>query len=228
MQRTRRHLEVVVGTQVDYVLPEGKVAIPLASQVIVPGLRRLLDLRPDNCVGVLFVNNVFTEHEYAKSVYARELPPHCLVPGLDDYEAVGVQNVFSSFLLTPRGVPVARGYKKAPMWEKDMWGNHMKINCLRGAASTAETLPQFIGGMEERGLSNVVIWGMDTELEVLPAVDGFLVAGYKVKLIFDLCRAYVANNLGAVTSKFSAAITAGQLEVVKYGDELQQAKRKPL
>jgi hypothetical protein len=229
MKRTHKHLEVVVCTQVDYLLPEGKAAVPQGHQIIVPGFRRLLDLRPESCAGVLFVNNFFTETEYKQSDYAKEHQPHCLVAGLDDYEPVGVQNVYSRYLLMPRGIPVFRGYKKTrSMWDLDMWENRMKVDLVRGSAATVETLPQFMGGMEDEGLSNVVIWGLDTDLEVAPAVDGFLVAGYKVKVLLDLCRTYVAHNTSHLYSKFSAAIAAGQLEIVKYGDELQAAKRKPL
>lgn len=229
MKRTHKHLEVVVGMQVDYLLPEGKAAVPQGYQIIVPGFRRLMDLRSDNCAGVLFVNNYFTESEYPKSEYAKEHQPHCLVAGLDDYEPVGVQNVYSRYLLTPRGIPVFRGYKKTrSMWERDMWENHMKVDTLRAAAAHVETLPQFMGSLEDEGLSNVTVWGLDTELEVAPAVDGFLVAGYKVKVLFDLCRTYVAHNTSFLNSKFSAAIAAGQLEITKYGDELQASKRKPL
>lgn len=229
MKRTHKHLEVVIGAQVDYLLPEGKAAVPQGHQIIVPGFRRLMDLSPDNCLGVLFVNNYFTENEYGKSDYAKEFPPHCLVAGLDDYEPVGVQNIFNRYLLAPRGVPVFRGYKKTrSMWERDMWDNPMKVDNMRGAASIVETLPQFMGGLEEEGLSNVVIWGLDTELEVAPAVDGFLVSRFKVKVLFDLCRTYVVHNTSFLNSKFSTAIAAGQLEIGKYGDELQAAKRKPL
>lgn len=229
MKRTHKHLEVVVGTQVDYLLPEGKAAVPQGYQIIVPGLRRLMDLRPESCAGVLFVNNYFTEAEYKQSEYAQEHQPHCLIPGLDDYEAVGVQNVFSRFLLMPRGIPCFRGYKKTrSMWERDMWENPMKVDATRGSAATAETLPQFIGSMEDEGVSNVVVWGLDTELEVAPSVDGFLVGGFKVRIMFDLCRSYAEHNIGFLNTKFSSAITAGQLEIVKYGDELQLAKRKPL
>lgn len=231
MKHTHRHLEVVIGSQVDYILPEGKAAVPQASQIIVPGLRRLMDLRPDNCLGVLFANNGFTEHEYTKSDYATELPPHCLIPDLGEYEDPGVQNVFSSFLLTPRGLSVFRGYKKMrDMWKQDMWENHMKVNASRnGGAATAETLPQFMGGMEEEGLANVTVWGVDLETDVIPAVDGFLVFGYKVKVMIDLCRARVQTNAtAALNAKFSNAIAAGQLEIAKYGDELEATKRKPL
>jgi nicotinamidase/pyrazinamidase len=229
MKRTHRHLEVVVGTQVDYILPEGKAACPQASTIVVPGLRRLMDLGPDNCIGVLFVNNYFTAEEYKKSDYVDEFPPHCLIPGLDDYEAPGVQNVFSSFLLSPRGVPVFRGYKKQrDMWGRDMWENHMRISSNRGSAQTAETLPQFMGGLEDHGVSNVTIWGADAEVEVAKAIDGFLVFGYKVCVMWDLCRSRTATNTNVLHTKFSAAIGAGQLEIVKYGDQLQAAKRKPL
>jgi nicotinamidase/pyrazinamidase len=232
MKHTHRHLEVVVGAQVDYVLPEGKAAIPQASQIIVPGMRRLMDLRADNCLGVLFVNNCFTEEEYAKSDYAKEQPPHCLIPGLADYEEPGVQNVFSSFMLTPRGVSVFRGYKKMrDMWARDMWDHHMKVHASRnGSASTADTLPQFVGTMEDLGLSNVTIWGVDTELDLIPAVDGFLVFGYKVRILLDLCRSYTTTTSSSspLNSKFNAAIASGQLEIAKYADLLQAEKRKPL
>lgn len=228
MKRTHKHLEVVVGTQVDYLLPEGKAAVPQGHQIIVPGLRRLMDLQPESCAGVLFVNNYFTETEYKQSAYAKEHPPHCLVPGLDDYEAVGVQNVFSRYLLMPRGVPCFRGYKKThSMWERDMWENPMKVDATRGSAATAETLPQFIGSLND-GVSNVVIWGLDTELEVAPAIDGFLVNGFKVCVLFDLCRTYTEHSTSFLNSKFSQAMAAGQLEISKYADILQHAKRKPL
>lgn len=229
MKRTHKHLEVVIGAQVDYLLPEGKAAVPQGHQIIVPGTRRLMDLMSDSCAAVLFVNNAFTEDEYAKSDYSKEFRPHCLIAGLSDYEEPGVQNIFNDCLLTPRGVPVFRGYKKTKsIWDRDMWDNAIKINGQRGSAAVAETMPQFMGVLEEQGVSNIVLWGVDTETDLVPAIDGFLTLGFRVKVLVDLCHSRVHHSVSYLTNKFSNATAAHQLEVHKYADELQASKRKPL
>jgi nicotinamidase/pyrazinamidase len=217
MKRTHKTLDVVVNTQVDYMLPEGKVYIKNAENLIVPGIQWMLTRTDLNSAGVLFVNNHFSEDEYAESEYAVEFPPHCLLAGLDDYEPVGTQNVFSQRLLVTRGVPVFNLQKKTKsMWGKIEGHNTPSVHLNRGGASTAMTLEYFMNAYitDDLGVSNVNIWGVDVEFEVAQAMAGFLKRGFRVTLHAGLCHlrgsAHAAQK--KLASDFRMELESGQLQ----------------
>lgn len=187
---SRKALDVVIDTQIDYLLPsQASTYVPGAEAIIVPGLEWLCTRTESNSVGVLFTGNKFTESEYAESKMAQELPPHCLVGALGDYDPVGVQNVFSQRIMVSRGVPTFHLYKKTrSMWDVDADDNQATVHTFHGSAATAYNLQQFMHTTEILPVSLVNIWGVASDGAVRDAIVGFLLRGFKVNVVTNLCR----------------------------------------
>lgn len=210
-----RTLDVVVDMQLDYVLPSREATrVPRAQRLVVPGLEWLCRRTPENSFGVLFTENKFTADEYAESTISLELPPHCLVGALGDYDPVGVQNAFNQRLLSSRGIPVYHLHKKTQnMWDIDADDNQATVHAFQGSTATAYFLSEFIGKLvqDEGKVDKVNIWGVASDVAVRDAITGFLIRKFKVNVVTNLCaeRTYDIEDL--CNDLFASQIGAGQL-----------------
>jgi nicotinamidase/pyrazinamidase len=216
-RRNPKALDVVIDTQIDYMLPSRPAHIRSAEDIIVPGLEWLCERNEDNCAGVLFTANKFTPAEYHKTLYAREFPPHCLTGDLGSYDPVGLQNVFSQRLLVSRGVPTFHLYKKVhSMWDVDLDGFPANVHAYYGGVQTSFSLAEFVGkNLDETGVNNVNIWGTDTSGALKDAITGFLLRKFKVRVYLNLCAARVGIKSMILQDLFLEEIKNGQLELMR-------------
>jgi nicotinamidase-related amidase len=208
-----RTLDVVVDTQLDYVLPSRKTHVPRAQRLLVPGLEWLCTRTPENSFGVLFTENKFTPDEYKESDLSPELPPHCLIGSLGDYDPVGVQNAFNQRLLSSRGVPVYHLHKKMRnMWDIDADDNQATVHSFQGSTANAYFLSEFITkNVAEAGVKRVNIWGVSSDDAVLHAITGFLLRKFKVNVVSNLCASVSTDIEDLCMDMFTPQIAEGQL-----------------
>lgn len=210
---SKKSLEVLVDTQVDYLLPSRPTYIDGGHRIIVPGFERLCALMPETSHGVLFTGNKFTVDQYAESRLSQEFPPHCLVGALGDYDPVGVQNIFNQRLLVSRGIPTYHLHKQEQdMWDLDSYDMHATVHAYQGSNATAYTLPEFIGKyVLDAGISHINIWGVSADAAVREAITGFLARKFKVNVITNLCKSRGADIEDVLEDLFAEEMASGML-----------------
>lgn len=208
-----RSLDVIVDTQIDYMLPGRPTSVLSAQNLIAPGIEWICSRTPKNSFGVLFTGNKFTESEYEDSELRKEWPAHCLVGGLGDYDPVGVQNVFSQRLCVSRGVPTFHLYKKRQdMWKRDTDGMQANVHAFQGSVATSYSLPEFIGAkVKESGVVLINIWGVATDGALADAVAGFLEQNFRVNVVTNLCKGRHVDNEDFLKTTFKKELASEQL-----------------
>jgi nicotinamidase/pyrazinamidase len=168
-------LIVVVDTQYDFMLPDGALYVPEAEQIIVPGIRFLKALRPEETQAVLFTFDTHDPEVYAVSEEARQFPPHC-VRG-----SQGWANVFNPALVHP-AIPVHTLEKGV----FDMWAEaESHVSPAQGGARQARD--QFFAAFGPERVEAVVI-GVAADYCVKWAVDGLATRGYRISVPGELTR----------------------------------------
>ena len=172
---------VVVDTQYDFVMPNGKLYVKGAEQIIVPGIEFLANLNPQAYEGVLFTFDTHTPKVYTGSPESELFPIHC-VSGTP-----GWQNVFNKDIIH-RDIKVW-GLEKGVfnMWEEpneelfhEAWMGDAESHKLVNRDVFFESLPKTSTLIE--------VFGVASDYCVKQAVDGFVERGFAVAVIDQLCQ----------------------------------------
>ena len=186
-----------VDTQADFMLPEGKLYVPGAEQII-PTLARLTNWAAQHQVLVIASADAHQPGDEEFSLY----PPHCLAgtPG---------QKKILETLLTPQftipnrhgaALPDAKRYLQIVLekQEFDVFSN----------PNTDSLLAQL-------GKPEIVLYGVVTEICVSAAARGLFDRGYRVTVVEDAIRHLDAGKGRAFLEEFrrrdGRIVTAGQL-----------------
>ena len=192
-----------VDTQVDFMLPHGKLYVPGAERII-PNLKRLVDVAREG--RVLLVADVDAhvpdEEEF------KDFPPHC-VQGTPGQKKIP-ETLMPNPLIIPNAwhvrLPDQFAAGQQVIIEKrtlDVFTNPSTEAVLdRVVRSTAPEKPEFI------------VFGVATEYCVLCVVSGLLDRGHSVSIVTDAIEALNATagqqTLGQLRSRGARLITAEQ------------------
>lgn len=157
-----------VDTQVDFMLPGGKLYVPGAEKLI-PNLKRLMEAARQQRV---FVVSSADSHGLDDEEF-RQYPPHCLA-GTHGQEKVPETLLEQRFTIPnqPTPLPAQLTDYKQVIIEKEKFDVFTNPN--------VETL------LEQLGLEHeFVVFGVTTEICVAYAVRGLLDRGYAVRLVRD-------------------------------------------
>lgn len=160
--------DIVVDTQNDFMLPNGKLYVPNAEKIIEDYRNYLLNLDPSNSVGVLFLFDTHNEN-YKDTDEAKQFPEHCI------RNTSGWNNVFQD-IFSEIKVPVYTLEKGV----FDMWfENNLSVN---GPSGFSEDREAFFENLKEK-VDEVVVGGVVTEVCVKDAISGLLKRGFKTRVI---------------------------------------------
>lgn len=182
---------VVVDTQYDFMMPDGKLPVPRAEEIIVPGIKFLGNLDWHEYAAVLFTYDSHNQYNYERSEEAKLFPIHC------ELGTLGWENVFNAGLIDHR----------IGVWtlEKDvfnMWENEdVRISdafSIRQSFDRAEWFNQ----MKGIGVTQVEVMGVAADFCVKWAVDGLLEHGFEVTLIPELTRGIERSSVSVVLEDF--------------------------
>jgi nicotinamidase/pyrazinamidase len=174
---------VVIDTQYDFVMPDGALYVGTAEEIIVPGIKFLANLNPDEYTGALFTYDTHTPKVYEGSSESEMFPIHCVK------KTPGWANVFNDCLVH-KNIPVFRLEKGVfNMWEED------GLKLERFDRSTSIVRPvidlfirdEFFDHMNPNEVT-IEVFGVASDFCVKWAVDGFVKRGFKVNVVAELCR----------------------------------------
>jgi nicotinamidase/pyrazinamidase len=180
-------LIVVVDTQYDFMLPDGALYVPQAEEIIVPGIRFLRNLKPEETAAVLFTFDTHDPEIYAVSEEAGQFPPHC-VRGTQ-----GWANVFNPALIDP-AIPV-HALEKGVF---DLWAEP-DVEVQRVGRSERRPRDTFFGALDPRRVQATVI-GVAADYCVRWAVDGLAARGYRIEVPPELTRGIHSHAPPAVAA----------------------------
>lgn len=158
-------------TQVDFLIPGGKLYVPGAEQLI-PNLRRLTELAQRNRVLVLSSVDAHSENDPE----FRDWPPHCVVG------TPGQQKVPETLL--PKRVTVPdRKLERLPDLRglEQVIAEKQTLDIFKNP--NLEALLDAVGRRHE-----ITLYGVVTEICVAIAARGFLDRGYRLSLVTDAVR----------------------------------------
>lgn len=162
-----------VDTQVDFMLPEGKLYVPGADKKI-PNMRRLVDAARN---GKAFLISSADQHDSDDAEFQR-FPAHCvrgtpgaaIIPELQASEAAHIRNSAAS------SIPGNLSELQQVILEKQT------LNVFDNP-NTEKLLARFPAGCE------FIVFGVVTELCVRLAAEGLLSQGRRVALVTDAIEA---------------------------------------
>lgn len=159
-----------VDTQVDFMLPEGKLYVP-GAEAIIPTLARLTHWAARK--GVLVVASA-DAHQPGDEEF-RRYPPHCLAGTLGQ-KKIPETSLAPQFTIRNRvgeDLPVPGRYLQ------------IVVEKQRFDVFTNPTLESFLSQL---GKLEIVLYGVVTEICVSAAGRGFLDRGYRVTVVEDAIR----------------------------------------
>ena len=200
---------VVVDTQYDFVMPDGKLYVPGAEEIIDKASEYLKNLDPKEYAGVLFTFDTHIPAEYNGSAEAEQFPIHCV-----RYTS-GWGNVLPLYDV-PEGIPVFTLEKNVfNMWEQDQ----IRLNSKSYGKLSDFTVERdfFFEMMKTSELSGsglkadlIEVFGVASDYCVKWAVDGFVKRGFPVHVKDELCR-----GIGATAKEtFDTAEYIGNVAVL--------------
>ena len=159
-----------VDTQVDFMLPEGKLYVP-GAETIIPALARLTGWAARHDVLVVASADAHQPDDREFGLY----PPHCLA-GTPGQKKIPETMLLPQFTIANRPLtvlPLARRYRQIIIekQEFDVFTN----------PNTDPFLKQF-------GTPEIVLYGVVTEICVSAATRGLLDRGYRVTVVEDAIR----------------------------------------
>jgi len=186
-----------VDTQVDFMLPEGKLYVAGAEQII-PTLAKLTIWAAQHQVLVIASADAHQPGDEEFSLY----PPHCLAgtPG---------QGKIPETSLTPQfNIPNRRGAELPD-------AEHYAQIVLEKQEFDVFSNPNTDSLLAQLGKPEVVLYGVVTEICVSAAARGLLDRGYRVTVVEDAIRYLDAGKgrafLDEVRRRDGRIVTAGQL-----------------
>jgi nicotinamidase/pyrazinamidase len=157
---------VIIDTQVDFMIPSGKLYVPGAEKTIPLGIQYLTKVAPYG--SLLFTQCAHTESEYEMSGEADQYPIHC-VPG-----TVGFQNVYN----------VQGFYDSYSDYADDVTVQEKKVfDMWEGFSPERDT---YFDYLKEQGQLYLTVFGVVTEVCVKRALIGMLERGFQPTLLADL------------------------------------------
>lgn len=177
---------VSIDTQVDFVMKYGKLPVPEAENIVIPGMRFLNTLNPEEFAAVLFTYDTHYAEDYDGSLEnvgnpetgAPGFPIHC------EKGTPGWANVFNPNLI-PQGIMFYELEKDV----FDMWEKEETYVCEGGQGENRfprkiyVERDKFFKYYIPREVDTVVMMGVASDFCVLQALRGFIERGYKVEIL---------------------------------------------
>lgn len=172
-----KKLVVVIDTQYDFMMPDGKLPVLDAEKLLVPGIRYLSNLQPSETVAVLFTFDTHEPEVYAGSPESEAFPIHCVAG------EKGWVNVFNADLVNPN-IPVYT-LKKGVF---NMWEESNSWIYQYGVSEDDYSFQRdaFFAELKSHGVVDIEIWGVAADFCVKWAIDGFVQNDFNVTVIEGL------------------------------------------
>lgn len=203
-------LVVPVDTQIDFVMRQGLLAVKGAERIVLPGIRFLAQLDPDEIAGVLFTHDTHTREDYMGSLenLGNE---ETGTPGFEmhcEKNTPGWENVFNPTIV-PASIPVHRLEKDVfDMWEKpsdetlvyeiDRPGQNVSTIGRERDSYFKHILPPTV--------DTIRIFGVASDFCVRWAIAGFLKRGYKVEVVGDLTAGIQRDIERTIVDEFTGQV----------------------
>ena len=198
-----------VDTQVDFMLPEGKLYVPGAEETI-PAARRLVEWAREN--GIVHVasadDHELTDPEISDEPdFANTFPPHCL------RGTRGAQKVPE----TEQADPLPLASLPIPPGLLPRWIEGRRELLLLKKNFDVFTNPNTDALLRVLDPDELVVFGVATDICDDAAIRGFLARGRRVLFVEEAARGLDADRTAACT----AAWREGGVEFVSVDDVLQ-------
>lgn len=169
---------IVVDTQYDFMLPDGKLPVPGADSLIAPITSFLAHLSPAQTAGVLFTYDTHEPDIYAGSAESADFPLHC-VKGTP-----GWQNVINPAIV-PDPIPRYRLEKGVfAMWAEP----DILIEDDRFPDRPAIERDAFFDALQAQGVREVAVLGVAADYCVKWAIDGLVARNFRVHVLESLTK----------------------------------------
>jgi nicotinamidase/pyrazinamidase len=201
---------VSIDTQVDFVMEYGKLPVPGAENIVVPGVKLLNTLDPQEFAAVIFTYDTHEAEEYNGSLEnvgnpetgAPGFPIHC------ERNTPGWENVFNPSLI-PEGIQFYELEKDVfDMWEKEETylceGRQAGNSFPRKLYIDRDKFFKYYIPVE---VDTVVIIGVASDFCVLQALRGFVERGYKVEVVENVTAGIFRDIRTVIDEEFSGQIT---------------------
>jgi nicotinamidase/pyrazinamidase len=192
---------VVIDTQYDFMMADGKLPVPGAEEIIVDGIGMLANLDPQVYDGVLFTFDTHEPTVYAKSPEAEQFPIHC-VKGTPGWE-----NVFNINL-----VDLDVGTWTLEKGVFNMWEEPSELIMIEDGDPTNHwKRDDFFGDIREDAEPGIIdprtheieIMGVAADFCVFWAIQGFVDRGFKVTILGGLTKGIVRSMSQVVEEEFA-------------------------
>ncbi len=170
-------LVIVVDTQADFILPNGALPVPGATDIVDPLGAWLAGRTAADTAAMVFTFDTHFADTYPTSAEAALFPIHC-VKGTP-----GWRNLFDPTTVDP--AITCRTMEKGVF---DMWAEPgLMLHDPRGAAPSTER-DAFFDDLLDRGVRHAIVVGVAADYCVRWAVDGLVARGFSVELPTGLTR----------------------------------------
>lgn len=180
-----KKLVLVVDTQYDFMMPDGKLYVNGAEKIIVPGISYLANLKYEDVHSVVFTMDTHFEETYPHTEESKQFPIHCV------FGTSGWFNVFNPEYIDGE-IPVYTVNKGVfDIWQED----YLTVEHFWSDASFERE--EFFKDLKFANVDTVVVMGVASDFCVRWAVNGLLERGFKVEVIKELTQG-IANDIEEV------------------------------
>lgn len=224
MTQKRNVLVLVVDTQIDFIMEDGRLPVPGAEKIVVPGIRFLSNLNPDEVAGVLFTHDTHDAATYMGSLEnlgdpaagIKGFPLHC------EIDTPGWENVFNPQIV-PAGIPIWSLRKNVfDMWEQPShevqihpiarpdqdnysWGFERDF-FFHGHANANRVHDLAARGNDIEDVDTVRVIGVASDFCVAWAINGLLERGFRVEVVGDLTAGIEKDIERTVVDRFAGRV----------------------
>lgn len=176
-----------VDTQVDFMLPQGKLYVP-GAQTIIPNLSRLMACARQHGIPVVSTADAHAPDDPEFAVW----PPHCVIG------TPGQQRIPATEWPEPLVVPSASGAFVPPQhWPQQV--------ILEKPAYDPAANPNLDAVLRALGPRHAVVFGVATEFCVRASALALRERGFPVDLVVDAIQAITAEGGRKATEEMAAA-----------------------
>lgn len=186
---------LVVDTQYDFMMSDGRLYVPGAEEIVVPLIKYVQNTGNNGFEYIYFTYDTHEAEEYANSAEGKMFPLHC------EEGTSGHENVINTLLIPDDLIDNTVIHYK-PVF--DMWEEEEPTRDAFWDTKTDYT---------------VYVCGVATDVCVLQAVRGLLDRGFKVVVLEDLTRGIIENALEYLTNECAAEYETGQLKFERAFNE---------